>query len=146
MDFDWLSLDGVNGVAVLVAFLASFFLGWVWYSNAAFFPMWVRLGKITDDDMKNANMAIAFGGTALFNLLGVILLAVLMEATGATSVGGGAVLGAIVGLVFRGGAHVDPQRIRASRPPDHADRCRRATPSGLALAGAVLGLFALGAA
>lgn len=141
MDFDWLSLDGVNGVAVLAAFLASFFLGWFWYSNAAFFPMWVRLGKITDDQMKNANMAIAFGGTALFNLLGVILLAVLMEATGATSVGGGAVLGAIVGLVFRGGGHVIHNGF-ALRDPRITLIDVGADTAGLALAGVVLGLFA----
>ena len=140
MDYDWLTFDGVNGVAVLAAFFASFVLGWVWYSKAAFFPMWLRLGKITDEQMKNANMGIAFGGTALFNLLGVMLLAVLMEATGATTVGGGAVLGAIVGLVFRGGAHAIHNGF-AVRDPRITLIDAAADTAGLALAGAVLGLF-----
>jgi hypothetical protein len=140
VDFDWLTFEGVNGVAVLAAFAASFILAWFWYSKAAFFPMWARLGKISDDQMKNANMAIAFGGTALFNLLGVILLAVLMAATGATSAGAGAVLGAIVGFVFRGGAHVIHNGF-ALRDPRITLIDVGADTAGLALAGAVLGLF-----
>ena len=140
MDFDWLSFDGVNWLAVLVAFVATFALGWVWYSNVGFFKMWQRLAKIADDDMKAANMGVAFGGTAIFTVLGVILLAVLMPVTGATTVGGGAVLGAILGFVFRGGAHAIHNGFAA--------RDWRVTlidtahdTVGLAVAGAILGLF-----
>jgi hypothetical protein len=53
---EWLSLEGVNWAAVGVAFLATFTLGWAWYSNAGFFPLWVRLGRISDEDMQKANI------------------------------------------------------------------------------------------
>lgn len=137
---DWWTFDGVNWVGVAVAFVAVFALGWFWYSNAAFFPMWKRAGHITDEQIKNAPMGVAFGGTILATALGVVLLAILMNATGATGVGGGAALGAILGLVFKGGAHAGHNgfAIRATRITliDTA-----ADTAGLALAGAILGLF-----
>ena len=90
---------------VALAFVVTFALGWLWYSQVAFFPVWSRLDGLTEEKMRHANMTVAFGGTALANLLGVILLAVLMAAIGAGGVGEGALLGAFVGLVFRGGGH-----------------------------------------
>ncbi len=141
MDFDWLSLGGVNWIGVLVAFLATFALGWLWYSEIAFYPVWHRLGKTTDEEMKNANMGIAFGGTVVFNLLGVILLAMLMAALHVTGVGGGAALGALLGLVFRGGAHAIHNGF-AIRDPRITLIDAAADTAGLALAGAILALFA----
>jgi hypothetical protein len=102
--------------------------------------MWKRLGRITDDQMRDANMGVAFGGTAAFNLLGVILLAVLMAALHVTGVGGGAVLGAILGLVLRGGAHAIHNGF-ALRDPKITLIDAAADTAGLALAGAILGLF-----
>lgn len=103
---DWLSLDDLNWLAVLVAFVVSFVLGWLWYSQWAFFPAWSKADGLTEEKMKSANMGAAFAGTALANLLGVVLLAMLMAALGTADAGSGAVLGAAVGLAFRGGAHV----------------------------------------
>ncbi len=140
MDFDWLTLDGVNWLGVLVAFVAAFLLGWFLYSQAGFFPAWKKAGNLSDTAMEEANMGGAFVGTIASNLLGVILLAVLMNATGAMSVAGGAVLGAIVGLVFRGGAHAGHNGF-ALRSPKVTLIDTFADTLGLALAGAVLGLF-----
>jgi hypothetical protein len=140
MDFDWLSFGGVNWLGILVAFIATFALGWFWYSNAGFFPLWKRLGKITDEQIKNADMGVAFGGTALFNALGVILLAMLMAALHVTGVGGGAVLGAILGLVFRGGAHAIHNGF-AIRDPRITLIDAASDTVSLALAGAILALF-----
>jgi hypothetical protein len=141
MNFDWLTLDGVNWIGVLVAFLAAFALGWLWYSNAMFFPLWKRLGNLSDDAIRNGNMLIGFGGTAVFTFLGVLILAMLMAATGATGPAGGAVLGAIVGLVLRGGAHAIHNGF-ALRDPRITLIDAAADTAGLALAGAILGLFA----
>lgn len=140
MDFDWLTLDGVNWIGVLVAFVATFALSWFWYSKAAFFPMWQRLGKITDDQMENANMGVAFGGTTLFNLAGIVLLAMLMAALQVTGVAGGAALGAILGLVFRGGAHAIHNGF-AIRDPRITLIDAAADTVSLAVAGAILALF-----
>lgn len=141
MEWDWLTLDGVHWGAVGLAFVATFALGWLWYSNAGFFPLWVRLAKVSDDDMKKANMAVAFGGTAAATVLGVVLLAVLMAATGATTVASGAVLGALVGVVFRGGAHAIHNGFAARHPGVTLIDLAHDTV-GLAVAGAILGAFA----
>lgn len=101
----WIDFGAVTWWAVLVAFVAAFVIGWFWYSPQGFFPVWARLGKISDDDMKNANMGIAFGGTVVGNLLGVVLVALLMPALGVEGWLAGLGFGALVGLVFRGGAH-----------------------------------------
>lgn len=137
---DWFTFAGINWLAVLVAFVAAFALGWFWYSKAAFFPMWLRLGKISDDDMKNANMGVAFGGVILSNLLGVILLAMLMAGLDVTGAGPGAALGAIVGLVFRGGAHAGHNGF-AVRDWRITLIDTAADTAGLALSGLVLGLM-----
>jgi hypothetical protein len=137
---DFLSLDGVNWLAVVVAFIASFALGAFWYSAAGFFPVWQRLGNITDEQIKHANMAAAFGGTVVANLLGVIVLAVLMVATGATGMGGGALLGMIVGLVYRAGAHALHNGFAVRNPKITLIDGAHDT-LGLALAGAILGIW-----
>src|SRR5690606_11466730 len=105
MEWDWLTLDGVQWGAVAVAFVANFAVGWWWYSKAGFFGIWTRLEKLTEEDMKKANMGIAFGGMIVATAVGVILLAILMAVTGATTPASGAVLGGILGLVYRAGAH-----------------------------------------
>lgn len=140
MDFDWLTFGGVNWLGVLIAFVTVFALEWFWYSNAAFFPMWRRFGNITEEQMKNANMGVAFGGTALFNALGVIFLAMLMAALHVTGVGGGAALGAILGLVFRGGAHAIHNGF-AIRDPRITLIDAASDTVSLALAGAIIALF-----
>lgn len=135
---DWLSVDGVNWAAIGVAFAATFTLGWAWYANVAFFPLWVRLGRISDEDMKKANMAVAFGGTALATVLGVILLAVLMVQLPVAGAVNGAVLGGILGLVFRGGAHAIHNGFAARHPGVTLIDLAHDTV-GLAVAGAILG-------
>jgi hypothetical protein len=102
---EWIDLGAVNWMSVAFAFLLSFGLGWLWYSPQGFFNPWKRAAGITDEQMREADMGIAFGLTATANLFGVILLAVLMAATDVSGWWQGLVFGAIVGLVFRGGAH-----------------------------------------
>lgn len=136
----WFDLGAVNWLAVLVAFVASFLFGFWFYSPAGLFPLWKRLGRISDDDMKSANMVVAFGGTLLGNLLGVIVLAVLMGGLGIDDWTGGLALGALIGLVFRGGAHAIHNGFAVRHPGITViDAVHDAV--GLALAGVVLGLF-----
>lgn len=137
---EWLTLDGVHWGGVGLAFLASFILGWVWYSPAVFFPVWSRLDGLTEEKQKNAPMGIAFVGTAVANLLGVILLAVLMLGLGVSGVASGAVLGAVLGLVFRGGAHFLHNGFAVRDWRISVIDAAHDTVA-LALAGVVLGLF-----
>lgn len=137
---DWLTFDGVNWLGVLVAFVVSFAMGWWWYSPAGFFPVWKRLGKISGEDMENANMGAAFGGTLIANVLGVLVLAMLMNGLGASGWVGGLVLGAIVGFVYRAGAHAIHNGF-ALRHPGVTLIDGLHDTVGLALAGVILGMF-----
>ena len=76
-------------------------------------------------------MGVAFGGTILANLLGVILLAVLMVQLGAESWLDGLVLGAIIGLVYRAGAHALHNGFAMRSPKRHrcSTACTTSSPS-----------------
>src|SRR6188768_2427704 len=136
----WLSFDGVNWLAVAIAFVVSFAFGWWYYSPAGVVPLWRRLGGITNEQMENAKMGVAFGGTILANLLGVILLAILMVQLDIDSWWSGALFGAIIGLVYRAGAHALHNGFALRHPGITAlDGLHDIVT--LALAGLVLGLF-----
>jgi len=137
---EWLSFAGVSWLGVLLAFLASFVFGWLWYSQLAFFPVWSRLGNLDEEKLKNANMGAVFGQMLVGNVLGVIGIAFLMAAVGASGPVAGLVLGGIVGLAFRAGAHLVhngfAQRAGGITLIDSAH-----DTIALMLAGLVLGLF-----
>ena len=137
---DWLTFEGVNWLGVAIAFVVSFGFGWWYYSPAGLWKPWKRAAKVTDADMENSSMGVAFGGTILANILGVILLAVLMVQLGADSWSDGLVLGAIIGLVYRAGAHALHNGF-AMRSPVVTLLDGLHDVVALALAGVILGLF-----
>jgi hypothetical protein len=51
----------INWLAVLIAAVASFLLGGAWYSNALFGKAWQRETGVTDEKLKQGNMAKIFG-------------------------------------------------------------------------------------
>lgn len=134
----WFDLGGITWWAVGVAFIVTVGFGAFYYSPRGVFTMWARLGKITPDDVNNADMRIAFGGTFLGNALGIILLAVLFEGLGVTGWAAGLATGAILGLIFRGGAHVIHNGF-AVRHPGITLLDTAHDTIALAIAGAILG-------
>ena len=68
---DWLTFEGINWLAVAVAFVVSFAFGWWYYSSAGVWKVWKRAANVTDEAVENANVGVAFGGTILANVLGV---------------------------------------------------------------------------
>lgn len=137
---EWFSFDEVNWLAVLIAFVVTFVLGWVWYAPQGFFKPWAAAAGITSADMENARMGPAFAQTIVANALGVIVLAVLMANLGVATWWEGLLLGGLIGLVFRGGAH--------ALHNGFAQRSGRVTlidaahdASALAIAGAIIGLM-----
>ncbi len=137
---EWLSFAGVNWLAVVIAFVVSFAFGWWYYSPAGVWNVWKRAAKISDEGLNDTSTAIAFGGTIVANALGVIVLALLMVQLEVTSWAGGLVLGAILGLVYRAGAHAIHNGFAARSAKVTALDGIHDTVA-LALAGLVLGLF-----
>jgi hypothetical protein len=103
---EWLSFDGVPWLGFLLAFLATFVLGWFWYSPQGFFKPWQKAVGFSDEDMKGANMGLAFGQMVVGNVLGLLVLTALLLALGVDTWWAAAGTGAVLGLAFRGGAHL----------------------------------------
>jgi len=80
----------INLVAVLVAALASFLLGWLWYSPVLFANVWMKaLGKTKEDMMKG-------GRQAMFKGMGISFLQAIIVAVAIAhffNLGGGTTIG-----------------------------------------------------
>jgi hypothetical protein len=59
----------INWIAVVVAALASFLLGGLWYSPVLFGKAWQRETGLTDEKLKQGNMAKIFGLSFILALL-----------------------------------------------------------------------------
>jgi len=68
--------EGVSWIAVIVSFIVSFMLGWLWYSPKMFGSSWASgVGVTISEDMKMPMMAMltqALGTFAMAWLVGVI--------------------------------------------------------------------------
>jgi len=82
----------INHLAVISAAISTFLLGGLWYSFL-FAKTWQRASKITDEEIKNANMVKIFGLSFLFALVMAYNLAFFL---GDASIG--AAMGALYGL------------------------------------------------
>ncbi|MGY4543720.1 hypothetical protein ACVWY0_003662 [Arthrobacter sp. UYNi723] len=79
----------INWLAVLLAALASFIVGGLWYS-VLFAKVWQREAGVTDEQLKHATVRV---------FVGSFLLAVVMAGVLAAFIGdGGAGFGALAGL------------------------------------------------
>lgn len=91
----------INWLAVIVAGIAYFMLGGLWYSKALFGPKWVALLKIdpNDPNMKKGVGAIMFGSFILM-LLTSVGLAILIARIDVVLFSGAIKLGLVTGLLF----------------------------------------------
>ncbi|MGH2711745.1 MAG: DUF1761 domain-containing protein [Actinomycetota bacterium] len=94
-------LSELNWLAVLVATVAFFVLGGIWYSNAVFGKAWARADGYQRPEGQSPG-AVWFIVPYISNFIGVLVTAMLAVATGSTTVGDGLVLGAVVGVGFSG--------------------------------------------
>jgi hypothetical protein len=88
----------INWFSVIVATLAAFAIGSVWYSPVLLGKTWQRENKIKDEDIKNANMPLIFGTTFILTLIGAIVLEMFLG-PGATA-GSGISAGFLIGLAW----------------------------------------------
>lgn len=105
---DWLSYASqINWLAVLLAFVASMAIGFVWYMPAVLGNRWMAAIGKTEEDLKNIG-----GGAGIWlpmmlaSALTAILLAVLISKLGLDNALAGAWFALVLGLVFRAGGHV----------------------------------------
>lgn len=92
MDF-----SDINFLAVLVATVLSFGVGFLWY-GPLFGKRWQKEVGLTDEEMQNANMARIFGVAFIFTFVMALVLAMMLS-TGA-GWDQGMKLGATVGIGF----------------------------------------------
>ena len=94
-----------NFLAVLLAAIAGFAIGGIWFGPKTFFPIWWKLmGKSPEEQPGSANMGAVFGLTALGALtqatvMGVVL-PLISDASGGLDWLGGMATGALLGLGF----------------------------------------------
>ena len=94
----------INYVAVLIASLANFVTGFIWFGPKTMFPVWWRaMGKSADEQPGNANMGTVFGLTVVGVLVQTFTIAVVLGWYAAANLGEiniltGAMVGSFVGI------------------------------------------------
>ncbi|MFJ4207032.1 DUF1761 domain-containing protein [Paenarthrobacter sp. NPDC089675] len=137
---DWLShLAQVNWLAVLLAFVSSMVVGFLWYMPAVLGRRWMQAIGKTEEDLKNID-----GGPGIWvpmmlaSALTSVLLAVLASALELDTWWSGALFGLIVAVVFRAGGHVIHNGF-AGRPSAVTVIDSGHDVVALAIAGAIIG-------
>jgi len=64
----------INWFSVVVATLAAFALGSLWYSPVLVGKVWQKEIKLSDEDIRGANMPMIFGGAFVLNFIAAIVL------------------------------------------------------------------------
>lgn len=99
---NWMSeLQSINYMAVSVATIASYLLGFAWYHWAVFGEAWANALSITKDEADNTEgLGGAFVMSLISGLTKALLIALLIAVTNISSVLSGALFGAVVATVF----------------------------------------------
>ena len=80
----------INYLAILASALASFLLGGIWYSPVLFSRVWQREAGVTDEQLKNANMAKIFGLAFVCCLIAAFVFAMFLGPRPSLALGLGA--------------------------------------------------------
>lgn len=92
----------VNYLAVLVAAVATFVLGALWYSPLLFAKPWMRMHGYTEEKLKSMQKEAgkAYAVSIVAYLVMAYVLAILVSWTGVQGASGGACLGSLCWLGF----------------------------------------------
>ncbi len=101
----WFAASHIEWLAVVLATIATFVVGFAWYHPRTLGPLWMRLVGLTEEEIRAASPA-RFVATGVVALVTAVVLNVLMVELSVLSVGGGALLGAFLGFVMRAGNQV----------------------------------------
>ncbi len=99
---NWMSeLQSINYIAVSVATIASYLLGFAWYHWAVFGEAWANALGITKEEADNTEgLGGAFVMSLISGLTKSLLIALLIAVTNISNVLSGAFFGAVVATVF----------------------------------------------
>jgi hypothetical protein len=91
-----LAFATINWLSVIVASLAAFAIGSVWYSPVMFSKIWQKESNLTDYDLKNASMPVIFGSAVVLMFISAVILDMFIgrDATAFT----GLIAGLLVGI------------------------------------------------
>jgi hypothetical protein len=134
-------INELNWVAVLAATLAAFVVGAVWYSNALFAKPWMKGAKITEKDMKNADMVKPMVVGLLVTFASAVALAVVYDVLALEGAIDGALLGVLVAAGFIATNKI-MHNMFEMKPTDYTVITVSGDLVSLAVMGAVLGLLA----
>jgi MFS family permease len=76
-----MELWNISWLAVLVAAVAGFGVGGLWY-GPLFAKAWQREAGLSDEEIAGANMPLIFGGTFVLNLIGAFILGHILSTYG----------------------------------------------------------------
>ncbi len=91
----------INWIGIIAATVSAFVLGGLWY-GPLFGKKWQALVGLSDEDVKNANMAKVFGGAFVLTLIAAFVFAMFLGPD--ITLQQGAAYGASAGLCWVGAA------------------------------------------
>jgi hypothetical protein len=68
----------INFLAILVAALSTLVIGFIWYNPKVFGTIWMKESGMTEEKMKNSNMAKIFAVSLVYGIMIALLLQVLV--------------------------------------------------------------------
>ena len=97
-----MELSNINFLALIVAALASFAFGALWYSPVLFSKIWQREVGLSEETLAKANMALVFGSSFLLILAMNFGLAIILQGHASREISAlsGALYGFLIGLFF----------------------------------------------
>lgn len=91
-------INELNWLAVLVASMASFAVGAVWYSDAVFGKTWMKAVGLTKKDTEKANMPKVMGLSFVSTIITAVSIGVLVQPLALTTALQGASFGVLLAV------------------------------------------------
>lgn len=92
------AIASINYWAVLVAAVASFLLGGLWYSPVMFQRCWMQAAGVTEAQLQGGNTGLIFGVSFVLQLIAAFVLAMFLGPT--ADLAFGVTAGAMVGIAW----------------------------------------------
>jgi hypothetical protein len=92
-----MDISTLNWPAIIVAALANFLVGGLWYSPLLFGKLWMKENNFTEEEVQKGNIPKIFGLTFVFSLVMAFNLAMFLN-DGNTTASWGAIAGFLAGF------------------------------------------------